>query len=76
MIHNLEIAERISQLMFDCSTKLNESIVLVRNECEPEEFKAYRLAVGKVMGEILLEVLNPLFEAHPELKPSGWDKEV
>ena len=76
MIHNRDVAKRVSELMLDCSTRLNESITLVRDECDPEEFKAYRLAVGKVMAEILLEALNPLFEVHPELKPPGWDVEL
>lgn len=75
MIQNLDVAARVSQLMLDCSAELNSSISLVRDECGPEEFGKYRLAVGKVMGEILLEILNPLFEVHPELKPHDWDKE-
>jgi hypothetical protein len=31
----------------------------------------YRRAVGKIMGEVLLEVLNPLYAKHPTLKPPG-----
>ena len=72
MIRNENVARHVGELMLDCTTRLNASISLVQGECNPEEFKAYRLAVGKVMAEILLEVLNPLFEVHPELKPSGW----
>jgi hypothetical protein len=59
--------------MQDCSSKLDESVALVRDECSAEELKKYRRAVGKVMGEILLEVLNPLYAKHPALKPPGWD---
>jgi len=32
-----------------------------------------RLAAAKVMGEMLLEVMNPLYREHPELKPEGLD---
>jgi len=39
------------------------------NECEDEDFQIYRSAVGEIMGAILLEVLNPLYRTHPELKP-------
>lgn len=73
MIENKRIAKEIGDLMQDCSAKLNNSVALVRDECSLEELKIYRLAVGKVMGEILLEVLNPLYAKHPELKPPGWD---
>jgi hypothetical protein len=38
-----------------------------------EEFKAYRRAVGGVMGEIVLEILNPLYKAHPSLKPTEME---
>ncbi len=55
------------------TAQLNESVAQVRDECGAEELHAYRRAVGKVMGEILLEVLNPLYAEHPELKPPGWD---
>lgn len=73
MIENASIAKQISELMQDCSARLDNSVALVKNECGAEELKIYRRAVGKVMGEILLEVLNPLYAKHPALKPPGWD---
>ena len=73
MIENADIAKQIGDLMQDCSARLDTSVALVRDECSLEELQIYRLAVGKVMGEILLEVLNPLYAKHPALKPHGWD---
>ncbi|HIA1005765.1 TPA: hypothetical protein ACWO6X_004945, partial [Salmonella enterica subsp. enterica serovar Muenchen] len=35
------------------------------------EFKAYREAVGFIMGEMLIKIMNPLYEKHPEIKPKG-----
>jgi hypothetical protein len=40
-----------------------------QEQCSPEEFKAYRLAVAKIMAEMLLEVMNPLYAQHPSIKP-------
>ena len=74
MIANVSIARQISELMLGISQRLDESIVLVQKACPPEEFKAYRLAVGKILGEILLETLNPLYAQHPELKPPKWGR--
>lgn len=72
MVRNESVASDVAQLMLECTTRLDGSVALVQEKCSHEEFNAYRLAVGKVLGEILLEVLNPLYEEHPELKPSGW----
>jgi hypothetical protein len=73
LIENANVAKQISELMQDCSARLDSSVALVRDECGAEELQTYRRAVGKVMGEILLEVLNPLYAKHPALKPPGWD---
>jgi hypothetical protein len=73
MIENANVAKQIGELMQDCTARLDSSVALVRDECGEAELQIYRRAVGKVLGEILLEVLNPLYAKHPELKPPGWD---
>lgn len=70
MIRDDDVAKQVSDLMLDCGAKLDGSVALVRDRCSQDEFQTYRRAVGKVMGEILLEVLNPLYRAHPNLKPA------
>ncbi|GAB3787876.1 hypothetical protein [Dyella agri] len=71
MIGNDDVAKAVSGLMIEYSEKLNDSIVLVMENCPEDEFKRYRLAAAKVLGEMLLEVMNPLYARHPELKPAG-----
>lgn len=71
MIKNESSASEVSALMLDVSERLNASIRMVQETCNEEDFKTYRRAVGKIMGEILLEVLNPLYMEHPSLKPAG-----
>ncbi|HTV84821.1 MAG TPA: hypothetical protein VME63_05420 [Dyella sp.] len=73
MIENSDVAKQVSELMLDYSRRLDSSIALVRDSCDAEEFKGYRRAVGKVLGEIYLEVLTPLYQKHPDLKPPGMD---
>jgi hypothetical protein len=41
----------------------------ISERCSVTESKAYRRAVGKILGEMLFEVMNPLCEKHPDLKP-------
>jgi len=73
MIMNESVARDVSDLMIDVGKRLNGSVAQVLTECPPEEFKAYRKAVGTIMGEILLNVLNPIYEKHPSLKPPGLE---
>jgi hypothetical protein len=69
MIKDKEVATRVSLLMLEFGAKLNESVALAKERCSDAEFKAYRTVVGRLMGEMLLEVMNPLYVEHPDLKP-------
>jgi len=70
MIDNEEVARQVSDLMLEFSNRLTDSIGLVRDHGSPEEFRVYRLAVAKVLAEMLFEIKNPLYARHPNLKPS------
>jgi hypothetical protein len=73
MIKDSVVAQQISDLMLEFAARLERSTIAVQEKCPPEEFKTYRLAVGKIMGEMLLEVMNPLYAQHPSIKPPGLD---
>lgn len=68
-----EIAQEISQEMNDILARLDETIRLVMDNCTEEEFNGFRAAVGRVMGAVVLDVLNPLYRMNPEVKPDGYD---
>jgi hypothetical protein len=69
MIRDEIVAREVSQLMLEIGARLDRSVELVSNNCSQEECKVYRRAVGAILGEILLTVLNPLYSEHPSLKP-------
>jgi hypothetical protein len=71
MIDNHIIAQKVNALMLDVSSRIDDSIVMVQEHCPDAEFSAYRLAAGRILAEILLGVLNPLYSAHPTLRPPG-----
>ena len=73
MISDINTARQVSELMLDVSGRLDESVATVSKNCPSEEFVAYRTAVGRILGEILLDVLNPLYAKHPVLKPRGLE---
>ncbi|HEX4267793.1 MAG TPA: hypothetical protein VHY36_07905 [Steroidobacteraceae bacterium] len=69
MIENGRIAKQISDLMLEFGARLNESVLLVKNGCSEEELDVYRSAIGEIMGNMLTEIMNPLYKRHPTLKP-------
>ena len=73
MISNLDVARQISELMLDLFHKVDESVTAVNQRCAPEEAHLYEKAAGRVAGAIVMEVLEPLYEKNPALKPPKWD---
>lgn len=74
MLSNNEAAKHVRELMLDVYRLIDESLAIVKETCPPEEAAAYSKAVGKVAGAVLMDVLEPLYEKNPELKPPGWDR--
>jgi hypothetical protein len=73
MIANAEVAKRVADLVFDGYSRIEQSMKLVEETSTPEEFESYKRAVGKVTATILFEILEPLYEQNPTLKPAAWD---
>lgn len=71
MVSDKNTALLISDLMLRYGKELDESIALVQSQCDEEEFNAYREAVGFIMGGMLIKIMNPLYEKHPDIKPKG-----
>lgn len=71
MIDNEEIARQVSELMVEFSHRLDDSVALVRDQSSPSEFHVYRQAVAKILADMLLDIMNPLYARHPNLKPPG-----
>jgi hypothetical protein len=62
-------AKAISELMVSVGAQLNDSIRLVQTTEDDAEFNRYRDSVSRIMTTMLLEIMNPLYAEHPELKP-------
>jgi hypothetical protein len=69
MIDNEEVARQVSDLMLEFGRRLNASTALVQDHSSPAEFHVYREAVAKIMADMLLDIMNPLYARHPSLKP-------
>jgi hypothetical protein len=73
MISDKALAANISERLLRVNSLLNEMANLVQNSGEENELRPFCLAIAKVSGELLLEVANPLYRKHPELKPPEMD---
>jgi hypothetical protein len=69
VISDKNIATELSQMMLKIGADLDRSVAKVQQSCSAEEFEAYRSVVGILMTTLLIEFLNPLYKAHPDLKP-------
>lgn len=68
-----DVAETISKLMLEYGAKLDSSVKLVMDTSSADEFEAYRTAVGQIMGTMLVDIMNPIYREHPDLKPPELD---
>lgn len=64
-----QVAEQVPALMLEYSGKLDQSVQLVKDTCTEEEFLDYRKAVGRIMGEMCVEIMWPIFHEYPDLEP-------
>ena len=73
MINDKAVADQVNKLILDAYRDLEKSMQLVESSCPPDEFAHYKAAIGKVTASILFNLLEPLYEKIPTLKPIGWD---
>jgi hypothetical protein len=52
---------------------LDESLSTVQSSESDSDFRKYRESVSKIMTTMLLEIMNPLYAEHPDLKPPQLD---
>jgi hypothetical protein len=45
------------------------ALMEIQSLCTEDEFREYRLMIGKSMGAMLFEIINPIVGKYPELKP-------
>ena len=76
MITDPEAARQVSELMLEAFHRLDHSCEVVKQCCTEEEAAAFRDAIEKVTAPLVLDVLEPLYDTHPELKPAHWDDDA
>lgn len=64
-----ETARQVSELMVSMGAEFDRSLGLVKEAESEADFRRYRETISKIMTIMLLEIMNPLYVEHPELKP-------
>lgn len=69
MIQDKNSAYKVNKMMLNIGKDLDQSITDIQDYLSESELNKYKLAIGKVMSEMLFEIMNPIYEEHPELIP-------
>jgi hypothetical protein len=72
VIQDKDIARKINIILIDVARILDQSVILVKDNCSDEEFINYRRRIGIIMGEMLLEIMNQIYKQHPDLEPESF----
>lgn len=62
-------AENVISIFANVTREIDDSIREVMAHSTEEEFRKYRRIAGKLMGEIFLDILQPIFDEYPDLTP-------
>ncbi len=73
MIKDPDVAKQIDEAMRQLWNQLCGCIDMVRERCSPEEYTAFVKATRNIGCGIVMDVMEPLYEANPNLKPPNWD---
>ena len=73
MVKDNKLAAAVAEQIKAAYAALDHSAYLVRQTGAPDEITPYINSVGTVCYEIISKLMDPLYEAHPELKPEGWE---
>jgi hypothetical protein len=69
---NDTVAKKVSDVCLKVFKELEDTVGIVEAENPAEDLKKYRNAVGTVLGALVLDVMGPLYEGHPDIKPDSW----
>lgn len=67
-----QTAEKLSAITLESYFKIHDAVDIVRNGMpEGEERKELVRGLGRALGYLYTDVLTPLYQEHPDLKPDN-----
>ena len=70
-----EIAQMVLTQIKASIQQLEDSLVIVQDNCDADELMAFKYGIGFTLSEIHDRILDPLIREHPDLLPEGVDYE-
>jgi hypothetical protein len=61
-------ARKVLAAAFRSAAELQELLPMLKQRCDQQAYEAYAKGIASVVGEIVLQVTNRVFEDHPELR--------
>lgn len=69
MIRDAKTAKLTLALMTEAHKLLMDSLAVVKSNCSQEEYKAYEMGMGHVLGRLYFLLMEPTYCQHPSLAP-------
>ena len=64
-----EVARRVSESVLKASDELGRSVGFVRDNCSESELLAYGDLISKVLHDLWVHALKPIYVQYPDLEP-------
>jgi hypothetical protein len=68
-----EAAAEVLGVIIEHGKQQDAALKKIRSTCTDDEFNWLRQMIGRSMGAMLLDVINPIVAKYPELKPPGLE---
>jgi hypothetical protein len=65
-----DAAKIIMEIVIRNAAEQDAVLTEIQPLCTEDEFNEYRRMIGKSMGAMLFEIINPIVAKYPELKPA------
>ena len=65
-------AKRTIVACMKATSQLNEALLQIKKSAGKDEFAYYKKHIGRILGDILVDVMRPVLAEYPELEPDAW----
>ena len=62
-------AKIIMEVVTRNAAEQDAALIQIKSLCTEDEFNEYQRMIGRSMGAMLFEIINPIVAKYPELKP-------
>ena len=67
-----DAAKIVMELVTKNAAEQDAVLMKIQPLCTENEFNEYRHMIGRSMGAMLFEIINPIVAKYPDLKPSEF----